>query len=80
MRDDGCAKLNASETLNEGTQVTVRATRREDADIILQAFRGLDRESVYRRFFSPKKALSMGDRMSGTTRRADIPGGRINVR
>ena len=48
----------ASETLKDGTAVTVRAIRPGDAGAILQAFRGLDRESVYRRFFSPKKDLS----------------------
>jgi RimJ/RimL family protein N-acetyltransferase len=48
----------ASETLKDGTVVTVRAIRPGDAGAILQAFRGLDRESVYRRFFSPKKDLS----------------------
>jgi hypothetical protein len=48
----------ASETLKDGTAVTVRAIRPGDAGAILQAFRGLDRESVYRRFFNPKKGLS----------------------
>jgi RimJ/RimL family protein N-acetyltransferase len=48
----------ASETLNDGTLVTVRAVRRQDADAFLKAFNNLDRESVYRRFFSPKKELT----------------------
>jgi len=48
----------ANETLKDGTVVTLRAIRPGDAGAILQAFRGLDRESVYRRFFSPKKDLS----------------------
>jgi RimJ/RimL family protein N-acetyltransferase len=48
---------SAGETLRDGTPVTVRAIRREDAGTILEAFRNLDRESVYRRFFSPKKDL-----------------------
>ena len=48
----------ASETLKDGTVVTLRAIRPGDAGAILHAFRGLDRESVYRRFFSPKKDLS----------------------
>jgi RimJ/RimL family protein N-acetyltransferase len=48
----------ASETLNDGTLVTVRAVRREDADAFLKAFKNLDRESVYRRFFSPRKELT----------------------
>lgn len=48
----------ASQTLKDGTAVTLRAIRPGDAGSLLQAFRGLDRESVYRRFFSPKKDLS----------------------
>jgi RimJ/RimL family protein N-acetyltransferase len=49
---------SAAETLKDGTPVTVRAIRREDAGTILKEFKDLDRESVYRRFFSPKKELS----------------------
>ena len=48
----------ASETLKDGTLVTVRAVRRDDADALLKAFNNLDRELVYRRFFSPKKELT----------------------
>jgi RimJ/RimL family protein N-acetyltransferase len=48
----------ASETLKDGTVVTVRAIHSGDAGALLQAFRGQDRESVYRRFFSPKRELS----------------------
>jgi RimJ/RimL family protein N-acetyltransferase len=48
----------ASETLKDGTPVTLRAIGRNDAGTILESFRSLDRESVYRRFFSPKKDLS----------------------
>jgi RimJ/RimL family protein N-acetyltransferase len=48
----------ASETLKDGTLVTVRAIRLDDADALLKAFNNLDRESVYRRFFSPKKELT----------------------
>jgi GNAT superfamily N-acetyltransferase len=46
------------ETLKDGTTVTIRAIRKDDQMKILDAFRGLDREAVYRRFFSPKKDLT----------------------
>jgi RimJ/RimL family protein N-acetyltransferase len=46
------------ETLTDGTEVTVRSIRAEDGDSVLEAFKGMDRESVYRRFFSPKKELT----------------------
>ena len=48
----------ASETLKDGTLVTIRAIRLDDADALLKAFNNLDRELVYRRFFSPKKELT----------------------
>jgi GNAT superfamily N-acetyltransferase len=48
----------ARERLKDGTEVTIRAIRASDGPAILAAFGELDRESVYRRFFSPKKELS----------------------
>ena len=48
----------ARETLKDGTEVTIRAIRADDGPRILDAFKVLDRESIYRRFFSPKKELS----------------------
>ena len=48
----------AHDTLKDGTEVTVRAIRREDRASVLSTFKGLDREAVYRRFFSPKKELT----------------------
>ena len=51
----------ASETLRDGTPVTVRAIRRGDCSGILAAFERLDRESVYTRFFTYKKELSDAD-------------------
>ena len=43
------------ETLKDGTPVTIRAIRKDDKKSILDAFRALDREAVYRRFFSQKE-------------------------
>jgi RimJ/RimL family protein N-acetyltransferase len=48
----------ARETLKDGTPVTIRAIRKDDKKRILYAFKALDREAVYRRFFSPKQALT----------------------
>jgi RimJ/RimL family protein N-acetyltransferase len=48
----------AHDMLKDGTEVTVRAIRREDSASVLETFKGLDREAVYRRFFSPKKELT----------------------
>ena len=44
--------------LKDGTPVTIRAIRKDDKKRILDAFRALDREAVYRRFFSPKEDLT----------------------
>jgi RimJ/RimL family protein N-acetyltransferase len=48
----------ARDKLKDGTEVTVRAIRPDDGPAILEAFKALDAESIYRRFFSPKKELS----------------------
>jgi len=48
----------ASETLRDGTPVTVRAIRPDDWRAVLSAFQGLDREAVYTRFFTYKKTLN----------------------
>jgi hypothetical protein len=46
------------ETSKDGNAVTVRSIRPADSNSLREAFKGLDQESVYRRFFSPKKELS----------------------
>ncbi len=48
----------ASDTLKDGTMVTVRAIRAEDREALLAAFAALDRESIYTRFFTHKKELT----------------------
>jgi RimJ/RimL family protein N-acetyltransferase len=48
----------AQETLKDGTPVTIRAIRKDDKERMHSAFRALDREAVYRRFFSPKQDLA----------------------
>ncbi len=52
------ANYSVHDRLKDGAEVTVRAIRPEDGPAILEAFRELDAESIYRRFFSPKKELS----------------------
>ncbi len=55
------ADYSVHDRLKDGTEVTVRAIRPEDGPAILEAFRALDAESIYRRFFSPKKELSVAE-------------------
>ncbi len=47
--------------LKDGTAVTIRAVRPDDKDRIAEAFKNLDRESVYTRFFSYKSELTNGE-------------------
>ena len=42
-------------------QLSIRAVRPDDRERIVKAFRGLDRRSVYLRFFSYKKELEDGE-------------------
>jgi RimJ/RimL family protein N-acetyltransferase len=46
------------ETLRNGTSVTIRSVRPDDAQRIVKAFGELERGSVYTRFFSYKRELS----------------------
>ncbi|NJD34145.1 MAG: GNAT family N-acetyltransferase [Betaproteobacteria bacterium] len=52
---------SVSETLRNGLEVCIRAARPDDSDLLIEAFRKLDPESVYLRFFGPKKELSASD-------------------
>lgn len=49
---------HARETLKNGLQVTVRAISPDDRDALLRAFNSLDEETIYLRFFGPKRGLS----------------------
>jgi RimJ/RimL family protein N-acetyltransferase len=48
----------AHDVLKDGTEIAIRAIRPEDRASVFEAFKGLDREAIYRRFFSPKKELT----------------------
>jgi GNAT superfamily N-acetyltransferase len=49
---------NVIETLRNGMSVKVRAIRSDDKQAILESFKELDDDTLYRRFFAPKKDLS----------------------
>ena len=55
------ARYAVRDTLKDGTPVTIRAVRPDDRDRIAKAFRQLDRESVYTRFFTYKDELGPAD-------------------
>jgi RimJ/RimL family protein N-acetyltransferase len=54
------------EKLKDGTAVTIRAIRPDDKDRIAVAFRNLEADSVYTRFFRYKSELSEGELKSAT--------------
>jgi GNAT superfamily N-acetyltransferase len=49
---------SVEETLKNGTAVRIRGVRADDKKRISEAFRNLEKESIYKRFFQYKKALS----------------------
>ena len=51
----------ATETLRNGLEICIRAGHPNDTDRIIEAFHRLDPESIYLRFFGPKKELSEAD-------------------
>ena len=53
-----CRDYRRAETLVNGDAVTIRAVRPDDRERIVTAFRNLERETIYSRFFGFKEALS----------------------
>ena len=49
---------SVEETLKNGTAVRIRGVRADDKKRISEAFRNLENESIYKRFFQYKKGLS----------------------
>jgi RimJ/RimL family protein N-acetyltransferase len=52
---------HAIEQLKNGMTVTVRAIKPDDKDKLLEAFRNLEKESIYTRFFMAKGELTDSD-------------------
>jgi RimJ/RimL family protein N-acetyltransferase len=50
-----------TETLRTGLEICIRASRPDDADRLVEAFTKLDPESLYLRFFGPKKEISAAE-------------------
>jgi RimJ/RimL family protein N-acetyltransferase len=54
------------ETLKNGTTVRIRSIKPDDKGRLTEAFRNLESESIYTRFFSQKKALSEAELKAAT--------------
>jgi len=55
------ANYLVTEVLRDSTVILIRAIHPDDKESLLRHFHGLSPESVYRRFFSPKRSLSDDD-------------------
>jgi GNAT superfamily N-acetyltransferase len=60
------ANYDQIETLKNGTPVRIRFIRSDDKNRLSEAFRNLEAESIYTRFFYHKKALSEDELMVAT--------------
>jgi len=58
MTVDDIKKYRVTEQLRDQRSITVRAIRPDDKDLLREAFKELDEESIYTRFFGPKKELT----------------------
>ena len=58
MTVDDIKKYQVTEQLRDQRLITVRAIRPDDKGLLLEAFKELDEESIYTRFFGPKKELT----------------------
>jgi RimJ/RimL family protein N-acetyltransferase len=56
-REMSAGDFSATRTLRDGTPVSIRAVRGDDAPRFVKAFAGLDRETVYTRFFGYRSEL-----------------------
>ena len=60
------AKYDQTATLRNGMKVRVRSIRPDDKDKLVKAFKNLDPESVYTRFFYHKKMLTDAELRAAT--------------
>ena len=52
------AKYSESETLRDGSRITIRSLRHHDRDDFIAAAKRASSESIYRRFFAPRQEFS----------------------
>jgi GNAT superfamily N-acetyltransferase len=60
------AKYDTTATLRNGTEVKVRSIRPDDKKRLITAFKNLDPESIYTRFFHHKKMLTDAELKAAT--------------
>lgn len=58
MKIDELTNYRVTERLRNGSEVTIRAIRPEDKELVLEAFKGLEENTIYMRFFTLKKDVT----------------------
>ena len=58
MKVDDIKKYRVTEQLRDQRSITVRTIRPDDKELLREAFKELDQESIYTRFFAPKRELT----------------------
>jgi len=58
MKRDEVLNYRVTERLRNGIEVTVRAIRPEDKELVAEAFKELDENTIYMRFFAQKKDVT----------------------
>jgi len=66
MNSDGIASYTVVEQLRDKRPVTIRAIRPDDKERFREAFNGLEANTIYMRFFGPRKELTDGELAKAT--------------
>ena len=66
MNSDGLASYTVVEQLRDKRPVTIRAIRPDDKERFREAFNGLEANTIYMRFFGPRKELTDRDLAKAT--------------
>ncbi len=57
-RADDLSNYNVTENLRDHRKVTIRAVRPDDKGLVIEGLKAVSPESIYRRFFTPKREIS----------------------
>ena len=57
-RAEDLSNYNVTENLRDQRKVTIRAVRPDDKGLVIEALKTVSAESIYRRFFTPRREIS----------------------
>ncbi len=58
MKTEDIKNYRVTEALRDGRTMTIRAVRPDDKGLVVDALKNVSPESIYRRFFTPKREIS----------------------